>query len=265
MEKLTMISNAQLKLYSSLKQKKYRSRHGLFLAEGERTVEQLLGKKNLQAEAVVVSPDSASLENLVSLCDAAGARLLGANKKELLMLSDTQHTQGVLAVVQVPQFPAPGSWEVKPGEVLLALDGLSDPGNAGTLYRTAAWFGSAGLLVSEGSVDLYNPKVVRSTAGATGSLPAAECSLPEVVEEFHKKGCTVLLLDLNEQAQSLDEVAKAHKENPKPLLLVVGNEAHGISEELKGRYASVYIPGKAEQVESLNAAISAGIALSWLS
>ena len=259
------ISKAQLKRYSSLKQKKYRTQERLFLAEGERTVMQLLAQPNLKTEAVIIhSEDNPSLD-FWSLCDIAGAEVLRAGQRDLKAMSDTQHTQGMLAAVRIPAPEDPLEWKVKPGQLLVALDGLSDPGNAGTIYRTAAWFGAAGMLLGEGSVDLYNPKVVRSMAGATGSLPGAECRLPEVLRELESRGFAILLLDLNEAAITLEKAAEELHKNPKPVVLVVGNEAHGISEELKTAHQAVYIPGDANRIESLNASVSAGIAMSRLS
>lgn len=259
------ISKAKLKQYVSLKQKKYRVQERLFIAEGERTVMQLLAQPKLKAEAVIIHSEAEASPDFWSLCDTAGADVYRAGKRDLKALSDTQNMQGMIAVLEIPPPQNPLLWQPEPGAFILALDGLSDPGNLGTIYRTAAWFGVTGILLGEGSVDLYNPKVVRSMAGATGSLPSAECALPDVLNEYQSRDYLIMLLDLNETAITLEKAAELKQKSKKPFVVVVGNEAHGISEALSSVYQAVYIPGNSDKVESLNAAVSAGIALSSLS
>lgn len=259
------VSKAQLKTFASLHQKKFRSRYGLYVAEGERTVGQLLRRTEPGIEAMLLSPVFEADEALLKSCAAKQIPVLRCTAEEFARLSDTKQPQGILAVCRQPDFGPFDAFSPAPGSLLLALDDLRDPGNLGTTYRTAAWFGASGLLLGTGCADLYNPKVTRSTSGATGTLPAWEGDLPEMLTALLGKGCDILLLDLNPDARSLQEAAaersRIKKESRSPLVLVTGNEAHGVSETLRNRYPAVFIPGMAGQVESLNAATSTAIAL----
>jgi TrmH family RNA methyltransferase len=143
--------------------------------------------------------------------------------------------------------------------LVLATDAIQDPGNLGTIIRTASWFGVKGLLSGKGTVDLFHPKLVRSTAGATGTVPHVNVELKEALSIFEKKGWQIVLLDSSSESIPLKEVKRQEK-----TLIIVGNEANGIdqslvgSDRLKARIAS---PRKGGNVESLNAAIATSIAL----
>ncbi len=253
------LSASELKLCRSLLQKKYRTRHGLFLAEGERTVQQLLDRDSLTIDYVILQ-DETRVPEFEERAAISGAKVRISTAKTLKMLTDTQTTQGILAVVRIPEQPALDAITIKPGSMIIALDGLGDPGNLGTVYRTAAWFGADFLIAGKGTVDLYNPKTVRSTAGATGTVPVIEAELLAALEQLQQKGCAVRLLDLSPEAESVAGLADTLGEQP--AVFVLGNEAHGIQDALRERYQSVYIPGNSDNVESLNAAVSAGILMS---
>lgn len=263
------VSKAQLKKYASLHQKKFRSRYSLYVAEGERTVRQLLSRSEPGIEAILLAPAFEADETLLKTCAIKQVPVMRCTAEEFARLSDTQQPQGILAVCRQPDFGLFDAFVPMPGALLLALDDLRDPGNLGTIYRTAAWFGASALLLGTGCADLYNPKVTRSTSGATGTLPVWEGNMPEMLEALAGKGCDILLLDLNPQARTLQDAAEARsrikQESRSPLVLVTGNEAHGVSDALRSRYPAVYIPGMAGQVESLNAATSTAIALYGLS
>lgn len=290
---LPELTRAMTGRFARLKQKKYRRAEQRYLAEGLRTVAQLCEK--LQSgrrpaaglEALIFGQqllDDAQTRPgsepgmLLALAQRAaeehGIMLYSAGNRMMEKLSDTRQPQGAIAVAQMPEKAAITTWlnelaaPAPEARFLLALDGLADPGNLGTLYRSAAWFDTAGLLLSPACADIYNPKVVRSTAGATGSLPLAEVDLPETLKELHTAGYQVYLLDLDETASSVYEAFEAffqnrthHPDSP-GVIVVVGNEAHGISAQLRGRYPAVFIPGSGDAVESLNAAVSGSIAMS---
>jgi TrmH family RNA methyltransferase len=253
------LSVSRQKLYASLAKKKYRARHKLFLAEGERTVTQLLESGNPDTEAVVIVESITLPGKIASCCASRKIPVFTASPDRFLQLADTRTPQGILAVCRIPGLVPLSYFRGVQGDVLLALDDLSDPGNLGTMYRTAAWFGAGGLIISPETADLYNPKVVRSTAGATGSLPVAEAPMEEALSRLSAAGYRILLLDLAPEAITLQKAA-AENEN-RPVVLVAGNEARGISEGLKAVYPKVYIPGSSDRVESLNAAVSTAIAL----
>lgn len=143
--------------------------------------------------------------------------------------------------------------------VLLATDAIQDPGNMGTIIRTAAWFGVNGLLAGKGSVDIFHPKTVRSTAGATGSLPYQTGRLEAILSRFENSGWKVLLLDGSKEAANINELDAHNK-----VILVVGNEANGIRPGLftpERTAAQIQTKGLHQNVESLNAAIAASIAI----
>lgn len=291
------LSKALATRFARLKQKKHRQVEQLYLAEGLRTVDQLC-RRLTQAtavsdapEAIILSEDTleqaqrepgseaASLMQHVRQASALHPlKLYAAGSAAMQKLSDTRQPQGVLAVMHMPPRQQTEAWleqlstasdSFQP-RCVMALDSVADPGNLGTLYRSAAWFGAEGLLLGEGCVDAYNPKVVRSTAGASGSLLMAEVGLPEQLDRLEAAGYQVLLLDLNPEACSLYEIftsmrpAAPAAAAPKAAF-VVGNEAHGVSEALRHRFPAVFIPGATGAVESLNAGVSGSIALSSFS
>ncbi len=143
--------------------------------------------------------------------------------------------------------------------VLVATDAIQDPGNMGTIIRTAAWFGVCGLLAGKGSTDIFNPKTVRSTAGATGAVPYQNAKLAEMLPAFEEAGWEVFMLEASEDSTSIGNVVHAER-----VIIIVGNEANGIDSNLMipGRTAVHIKPRNDEQnVESLNAAIALAIAL----
>jgi TrmH family RNA methyltransferase len=141
--------------------------------------------------------------------------------------------------------------------MILAFDGLQDPGNLGTLVRTAAWFNAAGLFLGLGTTELYQPKVVRSTAGATGMLAAAEGDLAAMLDEAASAGRPIFILDGGENSVPLESIRF-----PTNSVIVVGNEGRGVSSSILNLpYPKVRISGNASNVESLNAAVAASIAL----
>jgi len=177
-------------------------------------------------------------------------------------ISDTENSQGVLGVCEIPKEASLEKLSAKEG-LIIATDRIQDPGNLGTIVRTAVWFGASAILVGKGSVDLFHPKVVRSTAGATGSLSYLNSSLNEDLEKFEKAGWNILLLDGNIGATPIDQIKLSKK-----TILVVGNEANGIDQKLTiPNRKRVLIPAteKNRSVESLNAAIAMSIALYQLS
>jgi len=241
-------SNNQLKLWRKLQQTKYRKKEGLFLAEGERCVEQIVENGFLKVESIILEKGY-----------RAGFEFEGAvfevEPSEFENLSDTDTPQGILAVCEVPD--ESDDLHQKQSGLIVAFDAVQDPGNVGTIIRTAAWFGAAGLLMGHGTADPLHPKVVRSTAGATGALDYVKGDIAELIAEFENKGWRVYLMDGGSDSIKLQSIKPEKKS-----ILVVGNEGNGISEELfiSGR-TSVRIPGDDSVVESLNAAIAMGIGM----
>lgn len=187
-----------------------------------------------------------------------GVELCMLEEEILAEVADTDNPQGILAVCKMPPEIELKELTEKKG-IIVATDAIQDPGNMGTILRTAAWFGARALITGKGSVDVYHPKVVRSTAGATGSIPILSGELEDIFEELESFGWEILLLDGGDSAQSLQSVQPTEK-----TVLVVGNEGNGISENLlnsgRKKVKIESAPGQ-EKVESLNAAVAVSIAL----
>jgi TrmH family RNA methyltransferase len=247
-----LLSKNQITTYRKLTQRKYREMSGLYLAEGLRTVSQLLLSDTVLVESVILQDGTAYTGPM-----KPGVKLFTTDRQMFTSLSDTEQSQGIVAVCQMNQDADITALTQLGSGVVLALDGLQDPGNMGTIIRTAAWFGVQGLLMGSGTVDYYNPKVVRSTAGGLEVVPHASCILTDVLPQFTASGWQVVVLDMGEDAVSMQRWNPADK-----VVLVVGNEGAGISEAVRSLgLMSLFIQGQHDQVESLNAGVAASIAL----
>jgi|AntRauTorcE11897_2_1112592.scaffolds.fasta_scaffold00060_43 TrmH family RNA methyltransferase len=248
-------SNNEIKLLRKLGRKKYREKEQRFVVEGERAVEQVVENRLVEVEVVFISQ---------RIADSFQTSALSAMVEDSIFeeLADTENTQGVLALCKMPEDIQPQKLAGESG-IIVATDAIQDPGNMGTILRTAAWFGAKALIAGKGSVDVYHPKVVRSTAGATGSIPVLNWELEDVFTELEKSGWEALLLDGGADSVKLGSVQPAEK-----TIIVVGNEGNGISQSLlDSRRKKVRIesaPGQ-EKVESLNAGVAVSIALWGLS
>lgn len=252
------ISNNKLTLLRKLNQKKHRENEQLFLIEGSRAVQQVIANGTVQVKELYFDESQGHWQQ-------EAWRGIGENHPAVLIngahfreVSDTDNPQGVLALCTMPQEAGLEDLAEQSG-VVIATDRIQDPGNLGTIIRTAAWFGAKGILSGKGTVDLFHPKVVRSTAGATGSVPHRNVELNDVLPEFERKGWKILILDGGGEACNIREVNP-----PGKTILIVGNEANGVDKNLFAEERkSVRISSCVDEagVESLNAAIAAGIAL----
>src|SRR5690606_8273552 len=146
--------------------------------------------------------------------------------------------------------------KLEPG-VVVALDRLQDPGNLGTIIRSSTWFGASALILGSGSVDYYNPEVVRSTAGSIDVLPHFEADLVPVLQELAKNGWNICVLDVGQGAKDLNEVEFGPK-----TVIVVGNEGSGLSDDVTIQgFERIFIRGQQTQVESLNAGVALSVCL----
>ncbi len=231
---------------------KYRKKEGLFLAEGVRCVEQILGNGIVQVDELLLEKGTTEFDFLRRL-DVSVYEL---ESEDFLSISDTENSQGVIAVCQIP-FKANLDEMVQTEGVIVATDAIQDPGNLGTIIRTVSWFDAAGIIFGTGTVDSFHPKVVRSTAGATGLLAYQSGDLFKIIREFEDYGWDIILMDGGEDSINLKEVDPERR-----TLIVVGNEGSGISGNLfSSTRKKVRIDGKSEAVESLNAAVATSIAL----
>ncbi|MDR1405870.1 MAG: RNA methyltransferase [Prevotellaceae bacterium] len=235
---------AEIKLVKSLSQKKNRDRHGLFLVEGGKMVEELTGSAFVTRKIITTRPLPFPV---------GGRRLEQVSVATMARLSALKTPPSVLAVVEKPaaaECPLP-----VPGELLLALDNVQDPGNLGTVIRLADWFGICRIVCSPDTADCYNPKVVQATMGAIFRVKVHYAALPEFLQRA-KKSVAVYGAFLDG-----DNIYQ------KPLtsggVVVVGNEGNGISPGVAAAISErLFIPpfpAGAVTSESLNVAVSTAI------
>ena len=234
-----MVTKNQIKLVVSLKQKKYRSQHGLFVVEGEKVVKELLKAQ--------LKPFKVFVDNQEMLGKFKEAVLV--NKRDLKQMSSLTHPNGVLGVFHIiePMVEQIDDWTV-------ALDAVRDPGNLGTIIRLCDWFGVKKLICSTDTVDCYNPKVLQATMGSISRVNIDYVDL----EEFLRK------TDLPIYGAYMDGETVYSADVTEKGILVMGNEANGISEKI-GRFIAkkIAIPqfGPAN-TESLNVATATAVLLS---
>ncbi|HUF27981.1 MAG TPA: RNA methyltransferase [Gemmatimonadaceae bacterium] len=244
-----------LTLARDLQRRKARERHRLFVAEGIRTVEELI-RSPLRVRGALASPQLEATPRGSALRTALAGRtpdLLDVTEREFDSAASTETPQGVLAIAEIPRHDLDRLTPPTPARVLL-LDGVQDPGNVGTILRTAAAFGASATLALPGTVDLWNAKVVRSAMGAHFHHIALHCTW-EAADAFRARH-GIALWAADAAGAALDPAAA-----PKRLALVLGNEGAGMSEDARARNpVAVSLPiGRA--VESLNVAVAAGIFL----
>ncbi|MEX0929449.1 MAG: RNA methyltransferase [Balneolales bacterium] len=252
------MSRALITNLRKLSRKKYRSQNRQFIAEGLRTVDQIMANSMLRIDYLVFDESSGIGDHRIFRDLHPSVKQIKLNRKEFSDVSATDSPQGVLAVCTMPEPADLADFHSKKG-CIVALNRIQDPGNTGTILRTSAWFGASGILCDTGTADLFHPKVVRSAAGATAALPWWEGSLEKGLDELESHGWKTYLLDAGDSPVLLRDVTPAEK-----TILTIGNEAGGIDKLLmKPHRTRVRIPagGKAPAVESLNASVALSVAL----
>ncbi len=250
-----VLSKTRFQSLLQLTRKKERIAQGLLLVEGWRWLEEALSLAE-PPECVLVATGAPRSEREEALLDRArevAREFLEASPDQLARLTDTVQPPGVAAVV--PWRPAASfdAGTTTAPALVVALDGLADPGNVGTIIRTADWFGAAGVVLGAGSAEPSNPKVVRSTMGSLFHLPIAQPGpLAASLAVLGRSGFAAV-------GAALDGTALEDFRWPEHTVLVIGNEAHGIQAEVAAQLAHrVRIPAYG-RAESLNAAIAAAV------
>jgi TrmH family RNA methyltransferase len=254
-----MISRSQAKLIRKLKSRKRRDQELAFLVEGVRLVEELLAS-GWEVELAVVGPalsETPRGRQLLEAVEHRGWKRVEASDSELKELADTEVPQGVLAVVRRPlrrlaEFAPPAS------AALLVFDRVGDPGNLGTLLRAAQALGVAWAVALPGTVDPWNAKAVRASAGSLFRLPVSQEGWSEVVAWLRDREFAIFCAD-----SAGDPVGRIGHP-PSRFALVVGNEPSGLSEEVRreaDRLVAVPLPGG---MDSLNVAIAGALLLDRL-
>jgi len=250
-----MVTKNDLKYYASLKQKKYRQQEGKFLIEGYHLVEECIGSSYF-LECVLASK-SADFDKNHVLCNKLEKKNIPVyylEENNFKKVAETDNSQGIAAVVLKGKLINTDS--LYESKLIVALDRIKDPGNLGTIIRTAYWFGADAVVTGENSVDLYNPKVLRSTQGGVFHVDVFEnLPLEKTLDDLNSNGFNIYLLDVKAQ-RILGEF-----EDKKKTVFVFGSEAEGISKNILNKgYESIKIEGYSF-CESLNVAVSCGIVL----
>ena len=245
-----MISKNQLKYIRQLEQKKYRRREGVFVAEGTKVVGDLL--QRYRPEAVFATADWQA---------PAGITPQLVTDDELRRISFLQHPQQVLALFPLPVNCQPSTVNSKPStpnsDLSLALDGVQDPGNLGTIIRIADWFGISTIICSEDTVDAWNPKVVQATMGSIARVNIIYLNLPDFLD--------TLPADFPVYGTFLDGDNIYTQELTPNGLIIMGNEGNGISEAVRSKVnRRLLIPDfhQGPTADSLNVAIATAITCS---
>lgn len=240
-----MLSKNQAKIVKSLGARKDRLQNGLFVVEGEKAVRELL-KSDIEVLQVY--------STLAGWDAETELQVTFISPREMKTISQLNTAPGILAVARLPQWylqpqvPKPDAFPT-----VLYLDGIRDPGNLGSIIRSAAWFGTCAICASPDTVDCFNPKVVQASMGALFAMPVTYLSLTELCSVFPGE---VGGLDLTGESIYEAELGSG--------VVVLGSESHGIRPDSRGKCSKMLtIPGSGGS-ESLNASVSAAIYFSEL-
>ncbi|NLO20611.1 MAG: RNA methyltransferase [Syntrophomonadaceae bacterium] len=251
MKEIKSRDNQKIREAARLKDNKYRQREKLFLIEG-RTLFAEAVQRGQELLRVFVDTDRVE-QYLDEYRKSRNAEWIKVDSGLIKYICDTQTPQGIVAVARIPQWDFE-PWLQKSG-LLIYLDGLADPGNLGTILRTAWAFGVSGVMLGPGCVDPFNPKVVRSSMGAVFSVPIVFEVSAEALAQSKETGYRLMASSLNTDI-SISEV-----DFTGAVVIIIGNEARGISSKvLKLCDSSFKIP-IFTPVDSLNAAVACGIIL----
>jgi TrmH family RNA methyltransferase len=251
-----LISQTELKYLRSLQQKKFRDATRKFLLEGWRPLVDAL-HSDFCVEMIVVLPAKDRNPEQREILALAGKRnipIKELKEKQLGQISDSVHSQGIVALVRQKAAVFDAGF-LRTARFLVACDRVSDPGNLGTILRTCDWFGVDAVLLSAGCVSLYNDKVIRSTAGSVFHLSVFEdIDLAAGLGDLKSRGFALI-------GSALDRKPFQTYMFPAKTVLILGNEARGISPELTLRTDELLSIPRIGRAESLNVGIACGILL----
>lgn len=235
-----MVSKNQIKLINSLQQKKYRKLHNLFIAEGKKVIQELIDA-NFSLEHLFVTKENLFDKKYHSelISDA-----------ELKKISALTTANDCLAVFKIKEVNSKENSGLE-----LALDNIKDPGNMGTIIRLCDWFGISKIVCTEETVDIYNPKVVQATMGSLARVEVLYTNLTDYLKTAEVEIFGTFMEGKNIYKQEL----------PTKGIIVMGNEANGISKEIENLVTQkISIPrfGNLQQTESLNVATATAVILS---
>lgn len=238
MQEILSVNNELIKKYSKLKQKKYRNIEQLFLIEGLKCLEDAI-LQGVKIENVFI------LKNKIDKYDFQNA--ISVDEKVMKKLADTENVPEILAVAKMKKF----EFSEKEYNKIAVLEGIKDAGNLGTIIRSACAFGIDAIVLTGDCIDLYNPKVVRSSVGNLFKIPVFKMSIEEIKNKFKNYSIYSTVVKGGQDLESITFPTKS--------VVLFGSEADGITKELQ-EIATEHITLKmAKNVESLNLAITASI------
>ena len=248
-----MLTQNQIKQIKALHQKKFRIENQQFIAEGPRLVEELLGSKftfdGIYGKKEWIAEHSDRLQN-------KNIPFTEINEKDLERISALATPNNVIAVLNIPELTIPS--DIFGKELILFLDEIKDPGNLGTIIRTANWFGIRHIFCSENSADLFNPKVVQATMGSIAKVNVYYTNLSQLIKENAKE---VNIYGAFMNGENIYDI-KPDKNG----VIIIGNESAGISDDLQNlitKRISIPLHHNENQYshESLNASVATAIFL----
>ncbi|MCK5811760.1 MAG: RNA methyltransferase [Clostridiales bacterium] len=249
MQRIESLSNAKLKRLKSLHRKKVRDDLNLFLVEGKKVIKEALLSSFSISEIFFTNSfleeESDFLNDFFKLDQIS--YVIRDNLFE--KLTNTKTPQGIIAIIEKKEFDVKSI--IESGKSLLLLDKVSDPGNVGTIIRTAEAFSFGCCFYTAGSADLYNEKVIRSTMGSIFRIPYVKFS-DEVYQLLIDNDYQFIGLDIHGNNSNLDKLTRKS-------VIIIGNEANGLSDEIKNICNHLLKINMAGETESLNAAIASAI------
>jgi len=248
-----MITQKQIKLITSLKQKKYRNEHGLFIVDGAKMVAELIEQKHPFSIHSIYGLEEWTTTNS-ALLEKQNLQYYTISSKELDRISPLQSPNQALALCHIPKTD---QTNIPSNQLILALDHISDPGNLGTIIRIADWFGIDHIVCSNDTADCFNPKVIQATMGSFMRVQLHYTDLNQFLSTT----------SLSSFGTFLDGEDLYQKTLPKEGIIVIGNEGKGISAEIEKHISQkIKIPSFPHQetpnnAESLNAAVATAITI----
>ena len=243
MEHITSLKNPKVAAWKALKDRKGRRESGCFLVEGRKMVEEALASA-FDVETVLVQEGMELPDGLTMPVYELPAHVLAA-------VCDTKTPQGIAAVVRMKEQSALGKH-------IVVLDGVQDPGNVGTLLRSAAAFGFDGVILSDGCASVWAPKTLRASMGAAVRIPVIEAgAMPDAIARLREKGITCLAAALYKS----QPLSAAQASYPGGVCVVIGSEGQGLTDATIAACTSTVRIPMTDRVESLNAGIAGSILL----
>ena len=259
-----MLPKKQIKFISSLKLKKFREKHNLFIAEGVKITEDLLRSLIMVKQVFTIGESMQKISNCAPLAET---EIIEVSEDELKNISSLTTPNRVLCIAEIPEYSL--EFKLLKSQLTLVLDKLSDPGNLGTIIRVADWFGIQNIICSEDCVDVYNPKVVQATMGSISRVKVHYLNLVNFLKEVKQSRY------LSEKAEFPIYGALLNGENiyQKNLsengLIILGNETEGVSDDICSFVTEkiaipsfACLPDRTAGAESLNVAVATAIVCS---